>query len=423
MPYIFKVNGNAALASRLRQKLNLHRERDWTNYVNQVSKVYQQPKDKFDSAHTAMNLERYDRKLLLIRKKMEDIQPVDLQGNYGYVLGTEVNQVYLIVPMSPIVFEQVKNEIAAAHIYTLISQKNSFIQEATWDEMDSILDAFHDEHVDENPEPPEFLGRQKSKSFRGDGKFRSYTHAPSTYAFKKYILNCAAAQLKIEKKFRERNHIEVIHQEQDSAKKLLSLSWFSRSKENFSWSPLIDGFVGHSSASDVILDATPNLEAHNKMVVLAMSVEEELNKENFDSAKIQANLTELKTLLNSHERNNIFIELFLALVGIIVAPLACLIGFIWIIPAYLYALPYLGKSSFFLDTFQWFIDSCLTTARCLIFPIAMIHAYNTTGSSNLLKGECTRIVEALLARIENTPARLSIQPFSTNDHRLEINLK
>ncbi len=395
MPYIFKVNDNAALASRLRQKLNLHRERGWNNYVNQLSKLYQLPKDKFDSGFKASKLERNDKKFLLIRKKMEDIQPDDLQRNYGYVLGTEVNQVYLILPMSRITFESVKNKKAAARIHTLISQKNSLIQEATWDEMDSILDAFNDDKI--NTELPKFKTMEKSVSLRMDGKFRPCTHAPNAYAFKKHILNCVSAQLEIEKKFPERNC------EQDSAEKLLSLSWFSRSKENFSWFPLIDGFFGHSSsASDDIENATPILKAHNIMSALASEVEKELNNINFDSAKIKSYLRKLEALLNSHVRNNIFIELLLGLGGIIAAPLACLIGFIWIIPAYLYDLPYLGKSSFFLDTFQWFIDSCLTTARCLIFPIAMIHAYNTTGSSNLLKGECTRIVETLLARIENT---------------------
>ena len=408
MSYVFKVADNAQLASRLSQKLNLHRERDWTNYVNQISKLYRVLKEQDDSTQRKIYDEKYNRKFYLIQQKMEDISSDTLEGNYGYILGSKANQVYLVIPMHSICFEEVTDEGVATRIYELILQKNIPKREASPNDMDSILRSWNGDELDKvstsiNDMCPEFLMKQKSRSSYSDGRFRSYIHAPSAYAFKKHILNCAATQLNVEEKFRERNGIKSVRQEQKNAKTLLNLSWFARDKENFSWFPLVDVFFGNGSErpTDAIENATPRLAVHNQISALAMMVQAELSQEKPDFVTIQANLAELKKLLDSHERDNILIELILSLSGIVAAPLACLIGIVWIIPAYLCDLPYLGKASFFFDAIQWGIDSLITAVRCLILPIAMIHAYNTTGSSNVLKGECTRIVEELISRIKD----------------------
>ena len=46
MPSIFKINDNATLASRLRCKLNVHRETHWTNFINELSKFYKLSKNE-----------------------------------------------------------------------------------------------------------------------------------------------------------------------------------------------------------------------------------------------------------------------------------------------------------------------------------------------------------------------------------------
>lgn len=149
----------------------------------------------------------------------------------------------------------------------------------------------------------------------------------------------------------------------------------------FSWSPLMDGFMANSSTTIALIEtATPNLEAHNRMVALSIFIEEEFQKERPNYTLIRTHLNEMKTLLNAHERNNIFIELFLAVVGIVTAPFAFLVGLLWILPTYIYSLPYLGTSAFLFDALQWFVMSIVDALRCLIFPIAIIHAYNKTGS-------------------------------------------
>ncbi|MCR9191374.1 MAG: hypothetical protein NXI01_01790 [Gammaproteobacteria bacterium] len=83
-------------------------------------------------------------------------------------------------------------------------------------------------------------------------------------------------------------------------------------------------------------------------------------------------------------------DFILTLAGILAAPLALLIGLLWLIPAYALALPYLGKPQFFLDAALWFGDSIISIAQYLLFPI---HAYNASGSMEARKEECTRIVE------------------------------
>lgn len=405
MPHIFKVDGNLQLASRLREKLNLLREDSWTNYVHQASKFYQVPRDTIESIRQSVQPNRDSRKFFLIQQR-NDIRSADLQGNYGYVLGAAINQVDLIIPTSPsLSFEPVRNVKAAVRIYALISRQHASIQEASWDDMDNILNSFYAGQDNEDPEPPD---DKESCHLRGDGKFRSYIHAPYAYALKRYTLNSVAAQLKIEQNFRARTHRDNLHPAQKNAKTLLRLSWFARAKENFSWSPLMDGFVG--SPKGLIKNAMPSLDSHNTKTALALIIEEELQKAEPDYSRIQTHLTELKDRLHPDARDNIFTELIFGLAGIISAPFAFLIGLIWVIPAYLYGLPYLGQSSFLFDTIQWFVDSLITAVRCLIFPIAMLHAYNTTGSKNVLKSACLRIVETLLARIENISPRLS------NDH-------
>lgn len=405
---LFKNPDNLALVSQLKQKLNTHRDRNWTTYVNEVSRVYQLPQKKIEDANKAQHSATYDRKFLLVRSQMEKIEHETLQENYGYVLDPETNKVYLIIPTTSIMFEEVNNEQNAERIRSIILQKNDAIREATWEEMDGILDILNGDQPELSTETPEFLLSKKSRSHRGDGKFRSATHAPSAYAFKRYVLNCFVAQMVVEKKYRELVEQKNRNLDQEKAKVLLSLSWFSRSKENFSWSPLVDGIVGHSSRSEVILNATPNLDRNNRIAALVMNIENAFNNEAPNFLEIKTNLAELKTILVFEERNNIFIELFLALAGIVAAPIALIIGLIWLVPAYFLSLPYMGKPQFFLDTLQWFGDSLINVVSCLLFPIAMIQAYNTSGSMNVLKGECTRIVETLLSRVESESSVLSI---------------
>ncbi len=408
VPALFNHPSNPALVARLKQKLTVHRDEKWTTYVNEASRMYQVPHKKMEEANKALNLNRYDRQFLLIQSTMEDITKDALQGNYGYVLVAQTNEVYLIIPHDPISFEQVKSAQQAERIRDIIVQKNDAIREASSQEMDDLLDICH-KNCPEFPIPPEYLSCKKSPSFRQDGMFRSASHASNVYAYKRYVANSVRAQMDVEKNYRSLNSTKNRNPEQENAQTLLGLSWFSRAKENFSWEPLVDGLFGHSSRQSVVLNAMTHLDNYNKMVALTMKIETALNKEFPEHLDVKTMLIELKEMIAATERNNIFIELFLALAGIVAAPVALFIGLIWLVPAYSLNLPYMGKPQFLLDTLQWFADSLITAVQCLLFPLAMIQAHDNSGSMNLLKGECTRIVETLLTSVEQELLVLPIE--------------
>ena len=79
------------------------------------------------------------------------------------------------------------------------------------------------------------------------------------------------------------------------------------------------------------------------------------------------------------------------------------------LPSYWFNLPYFGKPQFFLDRVQGVADECIELFRCIVFPLAIIQAYNTSGSMNVLQGPCTRMVETLLERVKSELTKLDVE--------------
>ncbi len=285
------------------------------------------------------------------------------------------------------------DENAIQRIRTIIRKKDEKYRDATWEEMDAIEESFKGQY---SLEAPNFLNNSTLESIDvtyRNGRFIPGIHAPNGFAFKQYMFNCFMQQSQLTK------HIDI--KTRDAGKSLLNLSWFARTKENFDWAPLIDGLVGHSDRASAVMNIPPILTKYNVCFSLIERLEKEMFQELPNKKEIISLLKQLHDNLCKDERRNIFIELFMAIVGVVSAPIALLIGLVWLIPAYYLELPYFGKPEFFFDVAQWFIDSFIKATRCIVFPIYMIRAYNNTGSMDPLKGECTRIVDTLRDRFQD----------------------
>lgn len=397
MFFPLKDPSTSELTLRLKKNVNVIRERAWTTYVNVVCKVAHVPNSKVEAVCTEKGLELYDRKFFLMQGNI--LTTVDLEKklekNYGYFYDIPTGALYLMIPSDSTIFQVVSDSKAIRSISAIIAKKDDASREAMWEEMDAILEAFSE---DEWHERPEFLSKTKSISYRRDGKFCSAVHAPNGYAFKRHTFNSFSSQVKVENLFRKMDQRNHGHLHEEKAEILLNQSWFSRAKENFSWSPLVDWYSPPSDAT--FFCVTPHLSKYNRMAVSVDCLEKELNTKPVDIEVVKKRLFALRDILDKDgEGRNVFIDLLVALGGVVSAPIALLIGLIWVIPAYCLNLPYFGQPQFFMDATIWFVDSLMTAVRCLLFPLEMIHAYNTSGSMNILKGECTRIIETLSVRV------------------------
>lgn len=399
MPYIFKSPKNNELASRLHQKLNLQKERVWNNYLRKVSKIYQLPKEKLVNLVETPRTVMHDKKFMLVKMTLNNYQNRYRNNyNYGYIYDWSTQELALAIPTdNGVRFEKVKDAVARNAIQELILNVDLVEREATWEDMDRIIESFNEKEYSQiYPTPPKFLDTNITgiELICNDGKFCSATHAPNSYALKRYILNSVIAQFNDKQKY-GKNSSDILNINPEEANRLLSLSWLSRAKENFSWPSLIDGSVGN---------ITKNLETlnmHNDIAQAARLIDLNLGTKNPNFKQIKQNLLTIQRQLKNTAKDNIFTELFFAISGVITAPLAFVVGLAFIIPAYFWNIPYLGSKAFFMDTTICFVESLLTTIRSLIFPIAMLHSYHTTGSCNILKSECSRIVDTLLARVNN----------------------
>ncbi|MDX2345368.1 MAG: hypothetical protein QNK11_00640 [Legionella sp.] len=213
----------------------------------------------------------------------------------------------------------------------------------------------------------------------------------------------------------------------------LKKTWSRRTKEDFDWFNLVSYMAIESTA---VPESGNILNKASFLVELTGKLETLFSKEKLDSNELKAILLSVQSkitcnklfnagIINSgapignkhiililnlikedlgiNTRRNIFIDLFLALSGVFAAPFAFLIGLAWMIPAYCLDLPYLGKPQFLIDSAQWFVDSLLNAIECIVFPIAMVNAYNRSGSMDLFKSESTRILETLFERFQNAP--------------------
>jgi hypothetical protein len=411
---ILKNSENKVLLSRLRRRLNSNKAHAWTSYLHKSSKVYHQPQQRLETEVETRPTAMHSKKFILVTKEL-GLYTDDNQYNcdYGYIFDWREQKVYLAIPKdNGIYFEEVKDKAAEGVIRELIPKKDA-MRAATWEEMDTIIESFTEKEYNfVSPMIPKFIDSQNQKIdyIYNYGQFKSAIHAPNAYALRRYILNSVIYELKNGQQYIQKSH-NIPDIDPLAAENLLSESWFARPKANFSWHALIDGLLGNIPKAYSIKEANEKLILRNQMSQIAKFVDDKLSEANPNLNQIKGALEQLQCKLKTSVRDDIFIELFYALGGVIIAPFAFLVGIAWIIPALFLNLPYLGTKTFLLDAAVWFADSLLAVIRCVIFPIAMLHAYNTTGSSNILKGESTRIVEALLAKIND---ELNLETNSSN---------
>lgn len=402
MSFFFRNPTNLELASRLKQNALQYREKTWTDAIYWLSRFYQLPKDKFEHAVHQDGAERYDRKFLLIQAKLEDITPADLNRNYGYILAPDSNEPYLIIPTSQrLIFERVQDATIHAELCDLIRNDHTRIREARDEDMDRILELFYGDQAENLMEIAEFMQRERSITLNGDGKFRSYRHAPSAYAFKQYFLNYTAKELQVTVDMWNRTGLTDINREQTRAKTLLETSWFSHAREHFSWKPLADFINPSTIDARGFMHTGHALAEVNQRAALAIKIEEALNTVHPDLAVVKALLEEIQA---SHTVNeNYLVQLVLSIGGVVASPVALLMGLVWAIPALIVGSPYFGKPAFFIDTFQWFAESLVNTLQLIIVPLGMVNAYNRSGSMDINQSEFNRITETLLSRMSDAP--------------------
>ncbi|MDF1827449.1 MAG: hypothetical protein P1U39_04140 [Legionellaceae bacterium] len=406
MSFFFRNPTNLELASRLKQNALQYRENTWTDSIYWLSRFYQLPKDKFEHAVHQDGAERYDRKFLLIQAKLEDITPADLNRNYGYILAPDSNEPWFIVPslnksLPDLIFHPVKDDKIHTDLCNLIRSDDTRIREARDEDMDRILELFYGDQAENLMEIAEFMKREQSITLNGDGKFRSYRHAPSAYAFKQYFLNYTAKELDVTLEMWNRTGLTDINREQTRAKTLLETSWFSHAREHFSWKPLADFINPSTIDARGFMRTGHELAAVNQRAALAIKIEEALHTKHPDLAEVKALLKQIQASYTVNE--NYLVQLVLSIGGVVASPVALLMGLVWAIPALIVGSPYFGKPAFFIDTFQWFAESLVNTLQLIIVPLGMVNAYNRSGSMDINQSEFNRIAETLLSRMSDAP--------------------
>ena len=401
--YLFKVPDNLKIATELNQIMQHQKDSYWVQYSQALSSIYQLSPSNVDD----FLRESSSRKFYLMRwQDITNNHREIIDNNYAYMLSENSEQVFLVEPpeaygSSP-VHVDVTNPDAKAYILGIIKEHPSPSREASWEEMETFIDKFCD---GDDELPDEYNGSEVVYKHSPDGVFQSAWHAPHGFAYRQNILNSFAKHLTINQKIE--GNTTSIGPKRKEAEKLLRTHWIAREKQNFSWLGLLgqtQNPVGVSGEGERINNADLLLRA-------SQYIKEEFSKQSPDYANIKKALDELKeNMIGAPKFNsNILFQVLVSFVQIITQLICLCIGIIGMLPSYWFNLPYFGKPQFFLDRVQGVADECIELFRCIVFPLAIIQAYNTSGSMNVLQGPCTRMVETLLERVKSELTKLDVE--------------